>query len=52
MDSTVGLDADVHASAAGEFILGGDLPIRRVGCGTMQLADPGVYGPPKDQEYS
>src|SRR6266545_1481861 len=29
--------------------LGGDLRVNRVGFGTMQLAGPGVFGPPKDE---
>ncbi|GAA3050625.1 hypothetical protein GCM10020229_72560 [Kitasatospora albolonga] len=40
----------MHAGAAGEFVLGGDLTIRRTGYGAMQLAGPGVWGPPRDRE--
>ncbi|MFK3741643.1 aldo/keto reductase family oxidoreductase [Massilia sp. TN1-12] len=32
---------------AGTFLLG-DRPVRRLGYGAMQLAGPGVFGPPKD----
>lgn len=49
MDSRGGTDA-VHASAAGEFLLGGELPVRRMGYGAMQLAGPEVYGPPRDRQ--
>ena len=28
----------------------GDKPINRIGFGAMQLAGPGVYGPPKDED--
>jgi len=28
----------------------GDLPVTRVGYGAMQLAGPGVFGPPKDRD--
>ncbi|WJN73254.1 aldo/keto reductase family oxidoreductase [Burkholderia anthina] len=28
----------------------GDRPVRRIGYGAMQLAGPGVFGPPKDRE--
>jgi pyridoxine 4-dehydrogenase len=35
------------ASSAGSFILG-DLRVNRTGYGAMQLAGPGVFGPPKD----
>ena len=32
---------------AGTYLLG-DRPVRRLGYGAMQLAGPGVFGPPKD----
>jgi pyridoxine 4-dehydrogenase len=35
---------------SGTFTIGGDRPARRLGYGTMQLAGPGVFGPPKDPE--
>jgi len=35
---------------SGTFILGGDRLVRRLGYGAMQLAGPGVFGPPKDPE--
>jgi aryl-alcohol dehydrogenase-like predicted oxidoreductase len=36
-------------SATGDdtFYIGGDLPVRRMGFGAMQLTGPGVWGPPK-----
>ncbi|AZG08958.1 aldo/keto reductase family oxidoreductase [Pigmentiphaga sp. H8] len=34
--------------AAGSFALG-DRPVRRMGYGAMQLAGPGVFGPPRDR---
>ena len=33
----------------GAFHIGGDLPIRRMGYGAMQLTGPGVWGPPNDR---
>lgn len=36
--------------AGGTRTLGGDVTITRMGFGTMQLAGPGVFGPPKDRE--
>jgi len=36
------------AAASGTFDLGGDLPVVRLGYGTMQLPGEGVWGPPKD----
>ncbi|MBP2320567.1 aryl-alcohol dehydrogenase-like predicted oxidoreductase [Kibdelosporangium banguiense] len=38
------------AQAAGTFLLGGDLPVNRMGYGTMQLPGPGVWGDPKDPD--
>jgi aryl-alcohol dehydrogenase-like predicted oxidoreductase len=37
------------ASAAGAFALGGFI-VNRMGYGAMQLAGPGVFGPPKDRD--
>ncbi|MGA8209473.1 MAG: aldo/keto reductase [Nocardioidaceae bacterium] len=38
------------AAASGRFDLGGDLPVVRLGYGTMQLPGEGVWGPPADRE--
>jgi pyridoxine 4-dehydrogenase len=38
-----------HVTPAGTFPLAGR-PVRRVGYGAMQLAGPGVFGPPKDRQ--
>lgn len=38
------------AHAGGTIALADDLPISRMGYGTMQLAGPGVFGPPKDRD--
>jgi len=35
-------------TAAGDFKLG-DRSVHRMGYGAMQLAGPGVFGPPKDR---
>jgi pyridoxine 4-dehydrogenase len=35
---------------SGTFPLGGDLPVRRLGYGAMQLTGPGVWGEPKDPD--
>ncbi|MCW2935833.1 MAG: oxidoreductase, partial [Actinomycetia bacterium] len=37
------------ATSAGTFTLG-DLTVARMGYGAMQLAGPGVFGPPKDRD--
>ncbi|MYS23538.1 Predicted oxidoreductase [Streptomyces sp. DvalAA-14] len=39
-----------QAKASGTFSLGGDLPVTRLGFGSMQLTGPGVWGDPADPE--
>jgi pyridoxine 4-dehydrogenase len=41
--------ATVNAAASGSFSIGGDLPVVRLGYGTMQLTGPGVWGEPDDR---
>jgi aryl-alcohol dehydrogenase-like predicted oxidoreductase len=36
------------AAASGEFLLGGDLPVNRLGFGAMRITGAGVWGEPKD----
>jgi pyridoxine 4-dehydrogenase len=38
------------AVQSGTFEIGGDLPVVRLGYGTMQLTGEGVWGPPKDHD--
>jgi aryl-alcohol dehydrogenase-like predicted oxidoreductase len=38
------------ASASGSFSLGGDLPVHRLGYGTMRLVGEGAWGEPSDPE--
>src|ERR1700742_3585028 len=38
-----------HLSKVGTFPLG-DRTVKRLGYGAMQLAGPGVFGPPKDRD--
>src|SRR5260370_16475137 len=38
------------ASASGEFVIGGDLPVVRLGYGSMQIPGPGVWGEPRDHD--
>ena len=38
------------AAPSGTFDLGGDLPVKRMGYGTMQLPGSGVWGPPRDHD--
>jgi aryl-alcohol dehydrogenase-like predicted oxidoreductase len=37
------------ASESGTFLLGGDLPVHRLGFGAMQITGPGVWGEPADE---
>jgi pyridoxine 4-dehydrogenase len=39
-----------HHTTAGTFAIGGALPVRRLGYGTMQLPGPGVWGEPRDHD--
>jgi len=40
------------AAKSGTFTIGGDLPVHRLGYGTMQLTGPGVWGAPADHSES
>jgi aryl-alcohol dehydrogenase-like predicted oxidoreductase len=42
----------VDSVPGGTLTLADDLTIRRMGYGAMQLAGPGVFGPPKDRDQS
>ncbi len=41
--------SDAPAPAAGSFLLGGDLPVVRLGFGAMRITGDGIWGPPKDK---
>jgi aryl-alcohol dehydrogenase-like predicted oxidoreductase len=38
------------AAASGSFMMGGDMPVVRLGYGAMQLTGPGIWGDPRDPE--
>ena len=38
------------AGAAGTFLLGGDIPVRRMGFGAMRITGPGIWGAPSDPD--
>jgi aryl-alcohol dehydrogenase-like predicted oxidoreductase len=38
------------AHASGQFAIGGDLPVFRLGFGAMQIPGPGVWGEPRDHD--
>jgi pyridoxine 4-dehydrogenase len=40
------------AAKSGTFVLGGDLPVRRLGFGTMRLPGPGVWSEPSDRDQA
>jgi aryl-alcohol dehydrogenase-like predicted oxidoreductase len=40
---------NADASAAGTFMLGGDLPVHRMGFGAMRVTGKGIWGPPEDR---
>jgi pyridoxine 4-dehydrogenase len=42
--------AEAVAAASGEFTIGGDLTVRRLGYGTMQLPGPGIWGESRDPD--
>jgi pyridoxine 4-dehydrogenase len=42
----------ISAAASGEFKLGGELPVHRLGYGAMRLTGEGIWGPPKDHAES
>jgi pyridoxine 4-dehydrogenase len=39
-----------NASSSGTFLIGGDLPVHRLGYGTMRLVGDGAWGEPSDPE--
>lgn len=42
--------ADKPAHLSGTFVLGGDLPVYRLGFGAMRLTGPGIWGEPADHD--
>jgi len=47
---TASHDTALSAAPSGTFDIGGDLPVVRLGYGTMQLTGEGVWGPPRDHD--
>lgn len=41
--------SDGGTAAGGTFLLGGDMPVRRLGFGAMRITGRGVWGPPPDK---
>ena len=44
------LDHAAPAAASGSFAIAGDLYVRRLGYGAMQITGTGVFGPPRDRD--
>jgi pyridoxine 4-dehydrogenase len=42
------MHASIDASLSGTFLLGGDLPVHRLGFGAMRITGKGIWGPPAD----
>jgi aryl-alcohol dehydrogenase-like predicted oxidoreductase len=42
--------SNVSAASSGTFLIGGDLPVNRLGYGTMRLVGEGAWGEPSDPE--
>lgn len=40
----------MKAEQSGTFLIGGDLPVYRLGFGAMRITGPGVWGPPADRK--
>jgi pyridoxine 4-dehydrogenase len=43
------VQTDQPAALSGTFVLGGDLPVHRLGFGTMRLTGEGIWGEPSDR---
>lgn len=43
-------DHNQPALASGTFLIGGDLPVRRLGFGAMRVTGPGIWGEPRDHD--
>jgi pyridoxine 4-dehydrogenase len=50
MSSTAKSPAPPNAAAAGQFLLGGQTPVNRMGYGSMRLSGPNIMGPPRDRD--
>jgi aryl-alcohol dehydrogenase-like predicted oxidoreductase len=46
----MGSSSNVSAAQSGTFLIGGDLPVNRLGYGTMRLVGEGAWGEPADPE--
>ena len=42
--------ANGSSQAAGDLVLGGDMPVRRLGFGAMRITGEGIWGEPRDRD--
>ncbi len=42
--------SDINAAASGQFVIGGDLTVNRLGFGAMRITGSGVWGEPDDRQ--
>jgi pyridoxine 4-dehydrogenase len=42
------MTTSVNAKASGTFVIGGDMPVNRLGYGAMRITGDGIWGEPKD----
>ena len=42
--------ANLQAQASGSFLLGGEIPVTRLGFGAMRITGQGIWGPPRDED--
>jgi pyridoxine 4-dehydrogenase len=48
--TTQQMTTSVNAASAGQFSIGGDMPVNRLGFGAMRLTGRGIWGPPADRD--
>ena len=41
---------DITAALSGDFLIGGDLPVHRLGFGAMRITGDGIWGDPADRD--
>jgi len=41
---------DINAKLSGQFLIGGEIPINRLGFGALRITGPGVLGEPEDHQ--
>jgi len=42
------MNMPINAASSGTFLIGGDIPVHRLGFGAMRITGPGIWGPPSD----